>query len=155
MNRRSQPQQRGIRAASATYTTAHGNAGSLTHWERPGIESATLWFSVGFVNHWATTGTPKKTYLKNFLFFSFFFFFGHAFGMWKCPGQGSNQSCSCRPTPKPQQHQIWAASVTYTTAQGNARSLTHWMRPGIKPVSSWMLVRFVICFHWATTGTPL
>ena len=26
-----QPQQCGIRAASATYTTAHGNAGSLTH----------------------------------------------------------------------------------------------------------------------------
>jgi len=24
-------QQRGIRATSATYTTAHGNAGSLTH----------------------------------------------------------------------------------------------------------------------------
>ena len=26
-----QPQQRGTRVASATYTTAHGNAGSLTH----------------------------------------------------------------------------------------------------------------------------
>ena len=26
-----QPQQRRIRAVSATYTTAHGNAGSLTH----------------------------------------------------------------------------------------------------------------------------
>ena len=26
-----QPQQRGIRATSATYTAAHGNAGSLTH----------------------------------------------------------------------------------------------------------------------------
>ena len=26
-----QPQQRGIRAKSATYTTAHGNTGSLTH----------------------------------------------------------------------------------------------------------------------------
>ena len=26
-----QPQQRGIRAASVTYTTAHGNAGSVTH----------------------------------------------------------------------------------------------------------------------------
>ena len=27
-----------IRAASATYTTAQGNAGSLTHWARAGIE---------------------------------------------------------------------------------------------------------------------
>ena len=26
-----------IRPVSATYTTAHGNAGSLTHWARPGI----------------------------------------------------------------------------------------------------------------------
>ena len=34
----SQPQQRRIRAKSATYTTAHRNAGSSTHWARPGIE---------------------------------------------------------------------------------------------------------------------
>ena len=47
------------------------------------------------------------------------------------------------PTPQPQQHQIRAASVTYTTAHGNAVSLIHWARPGIKPVSSWILVRFV------------
>ena len=41
-------QQRGIRAASATYTTVHGNAGSLTHWARPGIEPSTSWFLVRF-----------------------------------------------------------------------------------------------------------
>ena len=34
-------------------------------------------------------------------------------------------------------------SATYTTAQGNAGSLTHRVRPGIKPVSSWILVGFV------------
>ena len=33
-----QPQQCGIQAASATYITAHGNAGSLTHWMMPGIK---------------------------------------------------------------------------------------------------------------------
>ena len=27
-----QPQQWGVQAMSASYTTAHGNAGSLTHW---------------------------------------------------------------------------------------------------------------------------
>jgi len=32
------------RAVSATYTTANGNIGSLTHWARPGIEPATSWF---------------------------------------------------------------------------------------------------------------
>ena len=33
-----QPQQHRIQAASATYTTAHANAGSLTHRVRPGID---------------------------------------------------------------------------------------------------------------------
>jgi len=40
------------------YTTAHGNAGSLTHGARPGIEPRTSWFLVGFVNHCAKTRTP-------------------------------------------------------------------------------------------------
>ena len=31
----------------------------------------------------------------------------------------------------------------YTRVHGNARSLTHWARPGTEPTSSWMLVRFV------------
>ena len=33
-----------------TYTTAHGNAGSLTHWVRPGIKSETLCLLVRFVS---------------------------------------------------------------------------------------------------------
>ena len=45
--------------------------------------------------------------------------------------------------PQSQQCGIWAASATYTTAHHNAGSLTHWVRPGIKPASSWMLVKFV------------
>ena len=47
-----------IRAASATYTTAHGNTGSFTHWAGAGIKPATSWFLVGFVNCCATMGTP-------------------------------------------------------------------------------------------------
>ena len=45
-----QPQQCRVRAASVTYTTAQGNSGSLTHWARPGIESASKWILVGFVS---------------------------------------------------------------------------------------------------------
>ena len=45
-----QPQQCQILDMSATYTTAHGNTGSLTDWVRPGIEPATSWFLVGFVS---------------------------------------------------------------------------------------------------------
>ena len=31
----------------------------------------------------------------------------------------------------------------YTTAHGNARSLTHWTKPGIKPETSWFLIRII------------
>ena len=46
-------------------------------------------------------------------------------------------------TPQPQRCRIWAMSATYTTAHGNAASLTHWERPGIELVTSWLLVGFV------------
>ena len=52
------------------------------------------------------------------------------------------------PQPQPQPHRIWVVSATYTTAHSNARSLTHWARPGIKCASSWMLVRFVAAEPW-------
>lgn len=42
-----QPQQVGIWASSAAYTTAHGNPGSLTHWEKPGIEPLS-WCILGY-----------------------------------------------------------------------------------------------------------
>ena len=74
-------------------------------------------------------------------------------GSWKMelPRLRSNQSCSGQPTPYPQQCQIQAMSITYATACGNMGSLTPRVRPGIKPLSSWILVRFLT--HWATTGT--
>ena len=74
-----------------------------------------------------------------------FFFLWLHLGHMEVPGlpQGSNWSCSCSPTSQPQQHQIQAASVTYTTAHGNIRSLTYWARPGIEPVSPWLLVGFI------------
>ena len=56
---------------------------------------------------------------------------------------GSNWSYSCWPKPQPSQPQIQASSATYTTAHDNTGSLTHWVRPGIKPTSSQMLVRFI------------
>ena len=44
--------------ATAAYTTAHSNAGSLTHWASPGIKPTSSRILVRFINHWATTGTP-------------------------------------------------------------------------------------------------
>ena len=97
-----------------------------------------------------------------YLFFSLFIYFILFFGLFvflgphpwqlEVPRLGSNRSCSCWHTPQPQQFGIRALSVTYTTGHGNARSLTHRARPGIKPMSSWMLVG--ITNHRATAGTP-
>ena len=85
--------------------------------------------------------------------FFFFVLLGPHHSIWRFPGYPANWSCSHSPTPQPQQCGIQAASGIYTTAQGNARSLTQWAKPGIEPTSSQMLMGFVN--HWATTGTPL
>ena len=34
-------------------------------------------------------------------------------------------------------------SASYTTAHGSTRFLTHWVRPGMEPATSWILVRVV------------
>ena len=57
---------------SVTYTTAYGNAGSVTHWVRPGIEPAS--FLVGFIS---TAPWWELPYL-----FKFWFSLGI------CPGVG-------------------------------------------------------------------
>ena len=77
-----------------------------------------------------------------FLFFYFIFLGQHPRHM-EVPRLGSNWGYSCPPTPQPQQHRCRGASVTYTTAHSNARSLTHWVRPGIEPTTSWFLAGFV------------
>ena len=84
-----------------------------------------------------------------FFFFSPLFFKGHTQWHVEVPRLGSNRSCCCWPTPEPQPHQIWAASSsTYTTAHSNAWSLTHWLRPGIEPTTSWFLVGFISEAPW-------
>ena len=83
-----------------------------------------------------------------FLSFSFFFFLGPHPQHMKVPRLGVDLEpqplayASATATPDPQQLQIQAISATYNTARGNARPLTHWARPEVKPASSWFLVRF-------------
>ena len=43
----------------------------------------------------------------------------------KVPRLGVDRSCSCWPTPQPQQLGVRGASSTYTTAHGITGSLTH------------------------------
>ena len=104
-----------------------------------------------------------------FLFLSFFFFFfffccfmylfiyfdflePHPWHM-EVPRLGVNGSYNYWPASQPQQHQIWATSTTYTTAQGNARSLTHWVSEG-RDWTRILMDTSGIRFHCTTMETP-
>ena len=68
-----------------------------------------------------------RVFLYSFYLFIYLFIYfraaPEAYGVsWS---RGRIGSCSCWPTPLSQQRKIQAASATYTTAQGNARSSTH------------------------------
>ena len=53
---------------SATYTTVHGNAGSLTYWARPGIELASSWILVGFISTVSQWELHSKLFLREWKF---------------------------------------------------------------------------------------
>ena len=84
-----------------------------------------------------------------FFFFLFFFFFFCLFRAVPATYGSSQARGPIRyeppPMPQSQQCQIQDTSATYTTAHGNARSLTHYERLGIKLEFSWILVGFVNC----------
>ena len=68
-------QQQQIWAAFASSTTAHSNAGYLTHQARPEIEPASSWLLVRFV-----TTEPQRELPKSLEVFMPFFFLGtHSF----------------------------------------------------------------------------
>ena len=115
------------------------------------LPSVDLWWGVLCLIVVSHTRSPVLCLIKDLAIF-FFPFECHTCGIWKFPGQGSNWSCSCQPTPQPQQCSIWAVSVTNTVAHGNAGFFTLWARPGIELTSSWILIRFITC--WATVRTP-
>ena len=66
-----QLQQWWIWAWFSTFTTAHSNARSLTHWERPEIEPASLWMLIRFVS----TEQGRELRELHFIFYYYFFFF--------------------------------------------------------------------------------
>ena len=71
----------------------------------------------------------STSYLQHFpFFFSFFLFLFTATPEAYESSQVRDQisaAAASHPTSQPQQHQIQAASMTYTTACGNTGSLTH------------------------------
>lgn len=96
-----------------------------------------LWEGFKIMNSLSFKDTGLFWFSLSFSFF-FFLWWGEVLHM-AVPRLESNQSCSCRPMPQPQEHGIWVVSVTYTTAHGNTGSLPHWARPGTEPTSSWIL----------------
>ena len=67
-----QPQQCRSWAVSMTYTRAHSNAGSLTHWVRPGVELASSWLVLSWVcYHWTTQELLLTSILLMGKFFSY------------------------------------------------------------------------------------
>ena len=96
--------------------------------------------------------TPTSQYVYLFIFFVFFFFFNLfrtaplAYGGSQAKGLTGPVAaglCHCH-----SKCQIWATSMTYTTAHGNTRSLTRWAKPGIEPTTSWFPVRFISAAPW-------
>ena len=68
--------------------------------------------------------------MQDWFFFSFFlFFFFFCFLFFRA-------ACAAHEVPR------LGVKSTHTTARGNARSLTHWVRPGSEPTSSWILGGF-------------
>ena len=112
-------------------TKQNKNDRPLTHRVRPGIKPASSWILVGLWTtepQWELQTNKMILFIYVFYVFLSFVFLGpHPWHM-EVPRLGSN----------------WSA--TYSTAHGNAGSLTYWARPGIETASSWILVRFVsIC----------
>ena len=110
------------------------------HWKK--------YFLPSFRYHWLHElqslymSTDTMVFLSLVLFVCLFFRAAPA-------AHGSSWARRRKSERQTQQGGIQATSATYTTAQGNTRSLTHWVRPGIEPSTSWIIVGFVT--GWATT----
>ena len=96
--------------------------------------------------NWHNCGTRIHIMKLNIFFFFFFFFFcflGPHSQYVEVPRLGDELELQLPADSMATATWDLSHSATYTTAYGNARSPTHWARPGIEPMSSWILVGFV------------
>ena len=103
--------------------------------------------------HFNLTVHFTSNHVSHFIFYYFFAFQGCTRGIWGLPGQGLNWSCTCWPTPQPQQCGVQAMPATYTTAHGNVGSLTHSLSEARYRTQNHMVPSW-ICFCSASLGTP-
>ena len=69
-----QPQQWGIWAMSVNYIMAYNNAGSLTHWMRPGVEAKSSQILIGFISTVPQQELPDLYFISALCFFCLFVF---------------------------------------------------------------------------------
>ena len=122
-----------------SFVTSHS---FLIYFTRSSFFSVTV--AKGFLILLIFSKKKKKKTVLSFTDFFFSFLFRPIPAAYGCsPRVDIKSELQLKPMPWPQQHQNWAASATYTTAHSNTRSLTYWVGPGIKPISSWILLRFI------------
>ena len=100
--------------------------------------------SIGYP-HYPCITKQKSQRIKPWIFmrkFSLVFLGPHPKHM-ETPRLGVELELQLPAPAQPQQCQIPAASVTYTTAHRTIDPLTHWVRPGIELASSQILVRLI------------
>ena len=112
-----------------------GNPRSLTHCARPRIETVQLQRQCQIPN---AQHNGKNSILLLFLFFLFSFLFFFCFFRAAPVAYGSPQTRGW----------IAAMATSQRHSHSNARSLTHWGRPGIEPASSQIPVGFVTTEPW-------
>ena len=90
---------------------------------------STTYFSFQLLDPWQVC---RYFYISCCLFF---FLKPHLQHM-EVPGPGVKSELHLQSIPQPQQHWIWATSVTHAEACSNAGSLSYWGRSGIEAVCS-------------------
>ena len=140
---------------SCESTTSPRSPGSF-YWEMFGNQGLSAGYAHGY-RMWFLLGLHSRLSWKFYLCIpthidrhNFFFFWGGSctHGIWTRGWIGAaaaslhHSHSNARSEP----------SLPPTPQLGSHRSLTHWVRPGIEPMSSWMLVGFIIAE--ATMGIP-
>ena len=121
------------------------NAGSLTHCARPGIKP---------VSHRSRCiidpAGPQQELSLLLIFFFFFTAAPVAYGSSEARGQIRVAAAGLCHTHSNSGSELplWPAPQLIAMPD----PLTHWVRPGMEPTSSWILVGFLTC--WDTTETP-
>ena len=101
-----------------------------------------MWSSISFflcISFQMVCQSDKMHYCVRKLYIIYLFiylFIGHTCGIWRFPGWGL----------------IGSTTVSLCESHSNARSLTHWVGPGIEPVTSWVPSQIRFCC--ATAGMP-